>query len=81
MGRMNEGIRRRRMLPPRSERTAGRSVIDARTAQRTATAAEMPNDVMSGMPATARDRRAITTVVPANTTAVPEELIARAIDS
>jgi hypothetical protein len=78
---MNEGMWRRRTLAPRSDRTAGRSVIDATTAQRTATAAEMPNEVMRGIPATASERSAITTVVPAKTTAVPEELIARAIDS
>ena len=62
-------------------RTAGRSVIAASTAVTTAKAAAYPIEVTRGIPATTRVIRAITTVVPANTIALPEVETAAAIDS
>ncbi len=51
------------------------------TAVSTAIAVTKPRVDTSGMPATASDTSAITTVVPANTIALPDVATARAIDS
>ena len=60
---------------------AGSSVMAARTATATTSAAVYPSVVTSGMRTTASDSSATMTVQPANTTAPPEVALARAIDS
>ena len=52
-----------------------------RTATTTAAAAASPITVSTGMRATVRPRSAMTTVVPANTTALPAVASARAMAS
>ena len=47
----------------------------------TAIAEANPSEVTNGIPATASEASAITTVLPAKTIALPEEATARAIDS
>ncbi len=69
------------MCVPASDISAGSSVMAARTAVATAIAAVYPRAETSGMPATASDTSATTTVHPANVTAVPAVPTARAIDS
>ncbi len=61
--------------------SAGSSVIAASTASSTTSAAVKPSVRTSGMPTTAREASATITVAPANTTAPPEDAIARAIAS
>ena len=53
----------------------------ARTATATEIAAVKPSVLTNGIPATLSKQRAITTVVPAKTTAPPDVAIARATDS
>ena len=62
-------------------RIAGRSVVAASTATATEIAAVKPRVVTRGIPATASEQSAITTVVPAKTTAPPAVATARATDS
>ncbi len=69
------------MRRPTSASSAGRSVTAASTAVATATADAYPSDVTSGIPATASERSAITTVPPANTIALPDVATVSAIDS
>lgn len=52
-----------------------------RTAIRTVAAPARPMIVRKGMPVMARAARAMTTVAPAKTTALPAVAVARAIDS
>ena len=66
---------------PTSERITGINVIDVITAASTAIADATPSVVTSGMPATASETSAITTVLPANTIALPDDATALAIDS
>ena len=77
----NPGTRSRFTPLPTNERIAGISVIEVTTAVRTAIAAASPSVVTRGMPATASDTSAITTVLPAKTIALPEDETARATDS
>ena len=60
---------------------AGSNVIEVHTARNTAIADANPRVLTSGIPATTSDSRAMTTVPPAKTTALPDEATARAIDS
>ena len=57
---------------PARPSSAGSSVIAATTETATTTADEKPIAVTVGMPATTRPQIAMTTVVPANTTAMPD---------
>ena len=66
---------------PSTESRAGRSVTAAHTAVSTAIADVKPSNVTSGMSAIASEQIAITTVVPAKTTAAPSVATARATDS
>ncbi len=79
--RARPGSRRASIRGPISDSRAGSRVIAASTAVTTATADAYPSEVTSGIPATARHSRAITTVPPANTIALPEVASVRAIDS
>ena len=56
---------------PRSPSAAGSSVVAISTATITAPAAARPITVRNGMSTTIRPTSAITTVAPANTTALP----------
>ena len=67
------------MCCPTMASTAGSRVRAASTAVTTATAAEYPSAVTRGIPATRSARRAITTVDPAKTIALPEVATAIAI--
>ena len=69
------------MRGPSAPSRAGSSVVAPATATTTAVAAQKPSFVTSGMPANSSDTSAITTVVPANSTAPPAVAVARAIDS
>ena len=69
------------MWRPTRDMTAGSRVVAASTAVRTAMADEYPSEDTSGIPATASETSAITTVPPANTIALPDVASARAIDS
>ena len=60
---------------------AGRNVTAAHTATRTTSAAERPSEVTSGIPAKISESSAMTTVLPANTTALPDVATERAIAS
>jgi len=60
---------------------AGSSVVAMRTAVRTVPAAVSPITVRNGMPTTDNAARAMITVQPANTTAVPAAPTATAADS
>jgi len=57
---------------PSNASSAGSSVIDASTATTTAIADAWPSTVISETPDTASESRAITTVMPANATALPD---------
>ena len=61
--------------------SAGVSVIAISTAIITVNAAESPSTVRNGSPGTASADRAMTTVSPAKTTALPLVPVARAMDS
>ena len=80
-GRRKAGSRAPNTCRPSSDTTAGSSVIAAVTAVSTAIAVTKPSVVTSGIPATDSEISAITTVVPANTMALPDVATARAIDS
>ena len=75
------GSRRASMRRPTSESTAGRKVIAVSTATSTASADAYPIAPMIGTLATSSASRAMITVTPANTTAVPDVAIARATAS
>ena len=62
-------------------RNAGRSVIAPNTAATTPIAEARPSALTRGMPATPRDSRAMTTVVPAKTIALPDVATALAMES
>ena len=66
---------------PANPRTAGSSVSAISTAMLTVPAAAMPMAVRNGMLTTSRPTRAITTVAPANTTALPAVAVACAAAS
>ena len=53
----------------------------AQTATRTTSAAEMPSEVTTGILARISESSAMTTVLPANTTALPDVATERAIAS
>ena len=72
VGRLSRPMRRRSMRSPHSPSRAGRSVIEASTATTTTIAAAWPSTVTSESPETNSDSRAMTTVPPANATALPE---------
>ena len=80
-GRRNAGTFTRRTQSPSNDRIAGSSVIEASTAMNTAIAEANPSEVTNGIPATASEASAITTVLPAKTIALPEEATAFAIDA
>nr|WP_230423527.1 hypothetical protein [Streptomyces radicis] len=61
--------------------TAGSAVRANSTANATAPAAARPMDVSIGTPARVRPTRAMMTVRPANSTALPAVAVATAIDS
>ncbi len=67
--------------PLASPRRAGSSVVEARIATSTPTAAATPIALRNGMPTTRSPSRAMTTVPPANTTALPAVATAVAADS
>ena len=67
--------------PFANPRKAGVSVSPMHTAMATATDAATPMVVRNGMPAKPRPIRAMSTVMPANTTAEPAVPVARAADS
>ena len=69
------------MRGPARASTAGVSVIAMTTAIATAAAAAMPSADRNGIPATDSPKRAMMTVSPANTTALPLVAVARAMDS
>jgi hypothetical protein len=69
------------MRGPSAPSSAGSSVTAAVTATTTATAALYPIVTTNGIPEKSSDTSAITTVVPAKTTAPPAVAVARAIDS
>ena len=66
---------------PANPSSAGTSVSETATATATVPAAASPIAVMNGIPTTASEARAITTVAPAKTTALPAVATARAADS
>ncbi len=66
---------------PANPRMAGSSVSAISTAMLTVPAAAMPMTVRNGMLTTSRPTRAITTVAPANTTALPAVAVACAAAS
>ncbi len=70
-----------RSRSPSRSAIAGSSVSASDTATVTAAAAASPMTVSTGMPATVRPVSAMTTVAPANTTALPAVARARDIDS
>ena len=70
--RFTQGSRRLLIFVPASPSNAGSNVIAAITETATTTADAKPMVVTVGMPATTRPQIAITTVVPANTTAMPD---------
>ena len=72
---------RGRIRSPNSRAIAGTSVSAISTATVTAAAAARPITVSTGMFATESPASAITTVAPANTTALPAVARARDIDS
>ncbi len=80
-GRRNAGTRSENTCRPVSESSAGSRVIAAAIAVTTVTAEANPRRVINGIPATTNDPSAITTVPPANTTAVPDRASVRATDS
>ena len=67
--------------PFRKPRIAGVRVTAISTAMSTATAAAIPMVVRKGMPAKPSPTRAISTVIPAKTTAEPAVPVAREADS
>ncbi len=69
------------MRGPTSARIAGSSVSAQTIAIATIRPVVRPSVVTSGMPATASEQTATTTVLPANRTAPPEVATARATDS
>ena len=73
--------RPRRTRVPTRLSSAGVSVIAISTAIATHAAPTVPISPRNGMPVTLSARRAMITVEPANTTALPEVPVARAIDS
>ncbi len=66
---------------PASPSSAGRSVTAATMATATVMAEASPMVAMDGMPAMRRPAMAMTTVVPAKRTALPEVALARPADS
>ena len=78
---MNAGSASQPIRWPTRPRNAGSRVIATSTAATTAIAEAIPSAVTSGMPATASESRAITTVVPAKTIALPDVATALAIES
>ena len=80
-GRMNAGSESQAIRWPSSPRNAGSKVIATSTAATTAIAEARPSALTSGMPATPSESRAMTTVQPANTMALPEVATAWAMDS
>ena len=71
----------RSMPSPHSASRAGNRVIDASTATTTTIAAVWPSTVINERPETASESNAMTTVPPANATALPEVAAARPIAS
>ena len=69
------------MWGPSRLRPAGSIVSEATITTATAIAAEYPSSWTCGMPPKKRQRREITTVLPANSTAPPEVATARATAS
>ena len=80
-GEMSLGSEAQRMRCLSRPRNAGSSEIEPSTAATTPIADAMPSAVTSGMPATASDSRAMTTVPPAKTIALPDVATALAIES
>ncbi len=75
------GTRSDSIRSPISASRAGSSVTAAATATATTIAAEYPSALTIGMSASTSERSAMTTVPPANTTALPALPVARAIAS
>jgi hypothetical protein len=69
------------MFGPAKPSIAGINVTAMAIATSTVPAAASPMTVRKGMPTTDRPARAMTTVMPANTTAPPAVALARAADS
>ena len=69
------------MRRPTTPSTAGRNVIAVSMATRTASAEEYPMAPSSGTRATSSASSAMITVIPANTTALPDVAMARATAS
>jgi hypothetical protein len=80
-GRMNAGSDSQAIRCPSRPRNAGSSDTATATAVTTAIAAAMPSELTSGIPATPSESRAMTTVHPAKTIALPDVATAVAIDS
>ena len=78
---MNFGSDAQRMRCLSRPRNAGSREIEPSTAVTTPIADASPRAVTSGMPATARESSAITTVPPAKTIALPEVATALAMES
>ncbi len=80
-GRMNAGRDSQAIRGPSRPRNAGRRETATATAATTASAEAMPSALTSGIPATPSESRAMTTVQPANTIALPDVATALAIES